>query len=202
MAKFKVLIVDDEEAVREGMRKALEREGAYEVYPAESLDSAKQQIERHQRFDVILVDLKLGEQNGGDIVRWFTGKSTITIIITAYGSVENCALLMKAGAYDYIEKAKERLREDDVYEKILASIRAGLQERAKPKPDADDDWIDDNLARLTDQYPGKYIAILDEEVIAEAPTMEELRNRLDNEFPMQNPKVVSIPAMDERSRIR
>jgi DNA-binding NtrC family response regulator len=196
MAIFKVLIVDDEEAAREGMRKALEREGAYEVYLAESLDSAKQQIERRKRFDVILVDLKLREQDGAEIVRWFKDKSTITIVITAYGSIENCAELMKAGAYDYISKL-----DSESYHKLLTSIREGLEERARPKPDPNALWVNDNLNVLLEKYPGKYIAILDQEVVAEAPTEKELREELGERFPKQNPMIMSIPAMDERSSL-
>jgi DNA-binding NtrC family response regulator len=193
---FKVLIVDDEEAAREAMRKALQREGEYEVYTAESLGDADDQMEQHRRFDVILVDLKLGMQDGGEIVKWFKDKSTITIVVTAYATIENCAELMKAGAYDYIDKNKS-----DAYDRLLKSVREGLEQRAWPKPDLNALWVSDNLPRLLDKYPGKYIAVLDQEVVAEAATEQQLREKLDQEFPKQNPTIVSIPAADERSRI-
>ncbi len=198
MAKFKVLIVDDEEPAREGMRKALEREGTYEVYVAESLDAAKTEIEKQKRFDVIVVDLWLpeGEGAGADIVRWFTAKSTTTVVITAHASIETCAELMRAGAYDYIDKTK-----GDPYDRLLRSIRQGLEERARPKPDLNALWVSNNLPMLLEKYAGKYIAVLDQEVVAEAPTEQELRKNLADAFPKQNPMIVSIPARDARSRI-
>ena len=194
---FKALVVDDEESAREGIRKALEREGGYEIHVAESLDAARKQIEEQTRFDVIIADLKLpeGDRAGGEMIKWFKDKSTITVVITAYGSIQNCAEMMKAGAYDYIEK------KGDAYDRLLKSIREGLEDRARPKPDVNALWVSDNLAALLDKYPGKYIAVLDQEVVAEAPTQQELRKRLDDEFPKQNPTIISIPAMDERSRI-
>jgi DNA-binding NtrC family response regulator len=195
---FKVLIVDDEEAARRGMRKALEREEVYDIHEADSLGAARERIEGEKSFDAIVVDLKLpeGDRAGGDIVRWFTDKSTITIVITAYATIENCAELMRAGAYDYIEKKGEQS-----YEKLLSSIREGLEERAKPKPDLNALWVNQNLSKLLDEYPGRYIAILDQKVIASAPTEKELRSTLEREFPKQNPMVMSIPAMEERSSL-
>ncbi len=200
---FKVLIVDDEQAARDGMRKALVREGGYEVFCASSLDEAEAEIQKQGRLDVVVVDLKLpygeragDERPGGEIVKWFTGKSTVTIVVTAYGTIENCAELMRAGAYDYIEKTK-----GDPYDRLLKSVRQGLEERARPKPDLNARWANENLSRLLDEYPGQYIAILDQEVVAAGPTYQDLRKKLDEEFPKQNPMIMSIPAMDQRSSL-
>lgn len=197
MAKFRVLVVDDEEHVRESMRKALEGEGDLEVEVASTVDEAEAKIAGALRYDVIVTDLWMGEADWivADIVRKFKDKSTVTIVITAYGSIRNCAELMKAGAYDYIVKGPH------AYERLIMSIKEGLEERARPKRDLNALWADEEFTMLLDKYPGKYIAILDQEVIAEAPTEQELRKKLDEQFPKQNPMIISIPAMDERSRI-
>lgn len=195
---FKVLIVDDEEAAREGMRKALEKQGDFDVEVAGTVEEAQEKIAAPRRYDVIVTDIKMGggEWVGAEIVRRFKDKSTITVVITAYGSIRSCAELMRAGAYDYISKT-----DGDAHDRLLKSVSEGLNERARPKPDPNALWVNEEFTMLLDKYPGKYIAVLDQEVIAEAPTEQELRKKLDEEFPKQIPMIISIPAMDERSRI-
>jgi two-component system phosphate regulon sensor histidine kinase PhoR len=107
-----ILVVDDEERVREGCRKVLVREG-YEVTIAESGEVGLEMIER-QHYDVILLDLMMPSLSGFDVLAHVKSlhPDTVIIVISGYATVENSIEAMKRGAFDFIPKpfSPEQLR--------------------------------------------------------------------------------------------
>ncbi|NNE44761.1 MAG: response regulator, partial [Gemmatimonadetes bacterium] len=99
-----VLVVDDEEGVRTTLRRALEEEG-FSVRTAGSGRSALRTVARGAP-DVAVVDLKLGDSSGLDVLRDLKTRSpaTVTIMISAYGDVQDVVQAMKLGADDYVQK--------------------------------------------------------------------------------------------------
>jgi DNA-binding NtrC family response regulator len=99
-----VLVVDDEEGVRTMLRRALEEEG-FSVCTAESGRAAIRFVEA-QPPDVAVVDLKLEDASGLDVLRDLKTRSpgTVTIMISAYGDVQDVVQAMKLGADDYVQK--------------------------------------------------------------------------------------------------
>ena len=102
---MKVLIVDDEETARYGMRRALEVKGR--VFEAGNLTAARR-ICLEERPELVLLDLNLGAESGLDL---FTDLQAVSgeyapkvIIITAYGSEKVAVEVMKKGAFDYLSK--------------------------------------------------------------------------------------------------
>lgn len=99
-----VLIVDDEKLIRWSIGERLKREGMTCV---EAIDGAQARLAvETQPFDVILLDIKLPDISGMDllhIVREAAPQAAV-IMITAYSSIANAVEAMKAGAYDYITK--------------------------------------------------------------------------------------------------
>jgi DNA-binding NtrC family response regulator len=98
-----LLIVDDEKNTREGLRRAFEDD--FEVYIAADLAGAKRVLEA-DRVDVLITDLRLGTENGMDLIdhALAMAKAPAVIMMTAYGSVDSAVEAMKRGAYDFVTK--------------------------------------------------------------------------------------------------
>ena len=98
---FSVLVIDDEEGMREGMRRVLERRG-HEVRTARDGETALRLLEEAPA-DVALVDLKMPAIDGfkvtEHITRRFTGR-TVVVIVSALATVEAAVEVTQHGAFD------------------------------------------------------------------------------------------------------
>src|SRR4051812_6042415 len=103
-----VLVVDDEPAIVDSLQKILERE-SLRVLTAGSGGEALDII-RREAIWVLLTDLMMPGMSGMDLLR--ASKSvapeTETVLMTAYGTVENAVEAMKQGAYDFVTKPIKR----------------------------------------------------------------------------------------------
>ncbi len=114
-----ILVVDDELSMREYLELMLEREG-YAVTTAEAGRQANTILEK-QFFDLVLLDIRLGDISGLDVLR--KAKSlhpkTIVIMISAYATAENAVEAMNEGAYDYLPKPFDNDELKDTIAKAL-----------------------------------------------------------------------------------
>jgi two-component system response regulator AtoC len=101
--KKTILIVDDEKNTREGLRTSLEED--YDVYVAADAAGAKAVMET-DKIDLLLTDLRLGADNGMDLLQWALRQNhaPVCIMMTAYGGIEDAVAAMKIGAYDFVTK--------------------------------------------------------------------------------------------------
>jgi DNA-binding NtrC family response regulator len=99
-----VLVIDDEESIREGCRQTLEAEG-YRTLVANDGNRGLRLV-RSVKPRVVLVDLKMPGMNGMEALVKIheIDESIVSIVITGYGTVDTAVQAMKAGAYDYVEK--------------------------------------------------------------------------------------------------
>jgi len=99
-----VLVIDDEAGVRTTLRRALEEEG----FCVATADSAREGLRQAEelRPDVAVVDLKLGDASGLEVLRDLKEMSPapVAIMISAYGDVPSVVQAMKLGADDYVRK--------------------------------------------------------------------------------------------------
>jgi DNA-binding NtrC family response regulator len=107
MKNLRLLIVDDEEASRYGMRRALESFG-YEIVEAESAEAARARM-IDANFDLLLLDVNLPGISGLDFLSEVQSQpeAPLVIIITAHGSERLAVQAVKTGAYDYLAKPFE-----------------------------------------------------------------------------------------------
>lgn len=109
---LRLLIVDDEEAARYGMRRALDTFGC-EIAEAETAEAAYALIVE-KRIDLLLLDVNLPGLSGLDLLKKLQEETPekkhdkpLVIIVTAHGSERMAVQAVKAGAYDYISKPFE-----------------------------------------------------------------------------------------------
>lgn len=100
----KILVVDDEQGMRELLEIMLAREG-YIVVTAADATKALQRC-RKEVFDLIITDLKMPNIDGLAFLKEAKKISpgSMVILITAYASAETALAAMKEGVYDYLEK--------------------------------------------------------------------------------------------------
>ena len=119
-AKPKILVVDDEEALRYTIETFLSREG-YEVDTAGSYKEGLVKISGMQ-FDLILTDIMLGDGMGIDILQEVNKRNQIcpVILITGYPNIETAADAVRGGAFDYIAKP---VKKDVILQKVEIALR-------------------------------------------------------------------------------
>jgi len=123
--EVKILIVDDEELLREGCRRLLEMSG-YTVRTAGEADSGLR-LAAADAFEIAFVDFRMPGMSGIDFIRRMQEISPATdvVMMTGYASIEMAVEAMKNGARDYVAKPFEA-------EQILEIVRKLLQNRQTP----------------------------------------------------------------------
>jgi Response regulator containing CheY-like receiver, AAA-type ATPase, and DNA-binding domains len=113
--KGRILIVDDEEAIRESLETLLEIEG----YGVELAVNATEGLKKMEgsNYDLVLLDLMMPDRSGMEVLHDVRQRDQETpiILLTAYGSIEVAVNALKAGASDYFSKPWDN-------EKLLVEI--------------------------------------------------------------------------------
>jgi DNA-binding NtrC family response regulator len=122
VSKGKVLVVDDELDIREGLDTLLSLEG-YTVELAINGAEGVRKIES-RAYDLVLLDLMMPDRSGMDVLRDVRqrDRETPIFMITAYGSVEAAVDALKLGANDYFSKPWDN-------EKLLIEIDRMISKR-------------------------------------------------------------------------
>jgi NtrC-family two-component system response regulator AlgB len=101
---MRIIVIDDELNLRRTIVPVLKGMG-HEVSAAGNSRSALQEFER-ETFDVALLDLRLGEENGLDLMgKLLKAQPRVAIIVTtAFATIETAVEAMRQGAFDYLAK--------------------------------------------------------------------------------------------------
>lgn len=99
-----LLVIDDENLIRWSIKKEFEKKG-FEVLTAHNAAAGLAAF-RENEPDITLLDIKLPDKNGIDVLKEMRkmDREAIVILITSFGGVESAVTAIKEGAYDYIEK--------------------------------------------------------------------------------------------------
>src|SRR5580698_4694621 len=115
----RILIIDDESAIRESLETLLALEG-YTIELAINGEEGLDRIE-HNYYDLVLLDLALPGKNGLEILHLIRERQPAlpVIMITAYGKVDNVVEAIRTGAQNFVQKPWDN-------EKLLADIRSAI----------------------------------------------------------------------------
>ncbi len=119
--KSRILVVDDEESIREFLEIMLRKEG-YEVTCAEDGQKGLDIIKK-KSFDLVISDLQMPNMTGIELLRQVHDNypDLLFMMITAFGTTETAVEAMKLGAYDYITKP---FKIDEVRINIANALRS------------------------------------------------------------------------------
>ena len=155
--KSRILVIDDDFIVRQSCARILEQD--YEVHLAEDGQNGLAALAA-ESFHLVLLDLKLPDMNGVDILRQGPDNfpDVPVIIITGYPSIKSAVEAIKIGAFDYITKPFEP-------EVLLAAVEKALRQR-----------------RLLSDYRAMQEALLDRyhvtRLVGESPAMKQVFFRI------------------------
>lgn len=125
-----ILVVDDEKNIRRTLRMVLEGEG-HTVHEAENIVEA-QRILAVEAVELVLLDIKLGEDNGLDLLRILKARgddglpsrtSDIPVVmISGHATIDDAVAATRLGAFDFMEKPLDRNR-------VMVTVRNALERR-------------------------------------------------------------------------
>jgi two-component system nitrogen regulation response regulator NtrX len=124
MASKRVLIVDDEENIGRSLRMILEREG-FSVNVCKSVAEFKRHPDAG-RADVYLLDMKLPDGNGIDLLKAVRanangGSTAPAVMISGHGTIADAVEATRAGAFDFLEKPLSR-------DRVLLAVKNALEQ--------------------------------------------------------------------------
>jgi DNA-binding NtrC family response regulator len=104
MAGAKLLVVDDDQIIRESLCEFLKLEG-YQCRQAGDFKQALGELEK-QDYNLVVTDVNMPEMDGFELLRVIRKRypEVVTIVITGYGTIESAVEAIKMGAYDYLTK--------------------------------------------------------------------------------------------------
>lgn len=122
-----ILVVEDDDAFRAILVQALDARG----YDARGVDDASSAIAaaRQDSPEMAIVDLRLGDESGLDVVRELKAidPSTAIVVLTGYGSIATALESIRLGAVHYLTKPTDP-------DRILAAFERGLAARPRDLP--------------------------------------------------------------------
>lgn len=104
MDNVRILVIDDEKVIREGVERALSKRG-YQIAKAEDGDLGLAML-KEQEFDIVLTDLMMPGLDGFAVLDWIQENQphVQVIVITGFATVTKAVTAMKQGAFDFVGK--------------------------------------------------------------------------------------------------
>jgi len=123
----RVLIVDDEESMRDLLTSVLGDAG-FDAVAVASGAEAVNRLGDGERFDLVLTDLRMPGMSGEELVRHVVRRhpEAAVVIMTGHPSFESAKLALRSGVGDYIEKPFENL------DRLVARLRQAVEDHARP----------------------------------------------------------------------
>lgn len=119
MTHARILIVEDDDLLRQVTAERLDREG-YTVEAASNLAEARALLER-QTPDLAILDIKLPDGEGTELLKELTASGdTVCVMMSAHATVQSAVAALRAGAVDYMEKPFS-------FDRLSATIRGALE---------------------------------------------------------------------------
>ncbi len=170
---FSILVVDDEEAMRESLSAWLRKDG-HRVDAASSGPEALERL-KESEVDLVLSDIKMPGMDGLELLQRIKAAypDILVIMITAYATIESAVQAMKLGAADYLLKPFDP-------EHLMLLIEKMVQTR---------ELMDENIAlkeRLAEVEEGAF-----EDLIGVSPAMREVFAMIEDVAPTDTPVLIT-----------
>jgi two-component system response regulator PilR (NtrC family) len=122
-SKLRILIVDDEEVLRDVLDAVLRREG-FDIVMAGSGEEALSKLDEDDNIDLVVLDIMLPGISGIDTLRALriSNPTLPVIVITAFSSIDGAIEAMKHGAFHYIPKPFKN-------EEVILTVNKALEQR-------------------------------------------------------------------------
>lgn len=119
--KSRILIIDDEEKLRQLLSRIIELED-FQVFQAANANRGLQLLEQEKNIDLIITDVKLPDANGIELVGKIKTKYPLceVIVMTAFGTIHDGVKAIKLGAFDYFTKGDDN-------EQIIPAINRAVE---------------------------------------------------------------------------
>lgn len=155
----KILVVDDERAIRSTLKEILEYEKYNVTEAADGMETLE--LVKNDQFDVILLDIKMPRMDGLEVLEeLLKTNDTPVVMISGHGTIETAVEAIKKGAYDYIAKPLDLNR-------LLITIRNAL----------DKSFLINEAKMLRKKVFKQY------EMIGDSPAMGHIKEMIDRVAP-------------------
>ncbi|GIV33863.1 MAG: sigma-54-dependent Fis family transcriptional regulator [Chitinophagales bacterium] len=156
----RILIIDDEKAIRKTIREILEYEG-YQVDEAENgMDGLK--MLQNDHYDILLLDIKMPKMDGMEVLEEALKlvPDLPVVMISGHGTIENAVEAVKKGAYDFISKPPDLNR-------LLITLRNAL----------------DKSSLITETKVLRRKVSKTREIIGESPSIKRIKETIERVAP-------------------
>src|SRR3954469_14002543 len=168
----RILIIDDNETMREGLGATVRRMGHEALLAASGDEGLKQVAAGRNTVDFVITDLKMEGKGGLEVLKAVAERDPAcpVMIATAFGSVETAVEAMRTGAYDFIQKP---FAPEVVRLKVARALELRAERRARERAEAESAALRDDVAR---EYRFA-------EIVGETPAMRALFQTIEKVAP-------------------
>jgi DNA-binding NarL/FixJ family response regulator len=152
--KTRILLADDHQIVRAGLRSLLESETDFAVVADAADGRSAVQIASQLRPDIVVMDITMPQLNGIEATRQMVAhnSSVKVIALSMHSDRRFMSEILKAGAVGYLLK-------DAAAEELIHAIRAVMRGKTYLSPEIADVLVDDYLSRMPDAQPTVFAAL-------------------------------------------
>src|SRR4051794_30173104 len=156
IAMARILIIDDNETMREGLGATVRRMGHEAVLASSGVEGLAQLSPASGKtpFDFVITDLKMEGATGLDVVKaareW--DPDCLVMIVTAFGTVETAVLAMQLGAFDFLQKP---FAPEVVRLKVARALEVRAAQRARERAEAETAALRADAAYQFDEIVGE-----------------------------------------------
>ena len=157
---YRVLVIDDETAIREAIRMTLE----YEGYRIDEARSGQEGLDKASKvpYDAILLDIKMPVLDGIEVLENLKEQriSSPVVMVSGHGDVHTAVECTKRGAYDFLEKPLNR-------DKLLLTVRNAVRQRS----------LEEENTEFREKAEKEY------QLVGSSPLMVELKSQIERAAP-------------------
>jgi two-component system nitrogen regulation response regulator NtrX len=157
---YRVLVVDDETAIREAIRMTLE----YESYRVDEARSGQDGIDKATKtqYDAILLDIKMPVLDGIEVLENLKEQKVQTpiIMVSGHGDISTAVECTKRGAFDFLEKPLNR-------DKLLLSVRNAVRQQK----------LEEEVVELREREAQNY------QLVGDSQVMKDLKSQVERAAP-------------------